>query len=442
MREKLDSVLAFLTTGIWLLPEKDLPRSKAFSIRALKILLLAIRGFQRDQCTTKASALTFYSMLSVVPVIAVFFGIAKGFGFDKKLQVQLLAEFSEQKDVLLKVFEFSNAMLQKTNGGVIAGIGVGLLFYSVVKVLGRIEDSFNDIWKVRKSRTIARKFTDYLSVTIVCPILVIMASSLTVTLASQLKAIAGKLSQWGLPPAPILLLLEIIPFVLIWVVFAFILIYMPNTKVRLKPGIAAAVVAGTAYQAAQWIYISFQVGVAKANAIYGSFAALPLFLMWIQISWLIVLMGSEISFAAQNVDTLGFPAGSEKVSLHHKRILALLIARLVVRNFSEGKKPLTPSRIANALGMPSLLVHRIIEDFSSAGFFVAVKTEEGEEAAYQPARDIRGVTVQNVLDSLERSGSVDLPFTPTSDFRAISDTLDAFGETIGRSPENRLLTDF
>jgi membrane protein len=441
MREKLDSALAFLKTGIWLLPEKGLSRSRALSVRALKILLLAIRGYHRDQCAMKASALTFYSVLSVVPVIAVFFGIAKGFGFDRKLQAQLLVKFSEQKDVLLKVFEFSNSMLQKTNGGVIAGIGVGLLLWSVIKVLGHIEDSFNDIWKVAKPRTIARKCTDYLSITIVCPILVVMASSLTVTMASQLKAIAGKLSQWGLPPAPILLLLKIIPFVLIWVVFAFILIYMPNTKVRWKPGIVAAVTAGTAYQAAQWIYISFQVGVAKANAIYGSFAALPLLLVWIQLSWLIVLMGSEISFAAQNVDTHGFPEGSETVNPYHKKILSLLIARLVVRNFTAGEKPLTPSRIANALGMPSLLVHRIIGDFSSAGFLSAVKTEEGEETAYQPARDIRSVTVKNVLDSLERSGSADLPFTPAADFRAISDTLDAFGEAIGRSPGNRLITD-
>lgn len=441
MREKLDPALAFLKTGIWLLPEKGLSRSRALSVRALKILLLAIRGYQRDQCAMKASALTFYSVLSVVPVIAVFFGIAKGFGFDRKLQAQLLVKFSEQKDVLLKVFEFSNAMLQKTNGGVIAGIGVGLLLWSVIKVLGHIEDSFNDIWKVAKPRTFARKCTDYLSITIVCPILVVMASSLTVTMASQLKAIAGKLSHWGLPPAPILLLLKIIPFVLIWVVFAFILIYMPNTKVRWKPGIVAAVTAGTAYQAAQWIYISFQVGVAKANAIYGSFAALPLLLVWIQLSWLIVLMGSEISFAAQNVDTHGFPEGSETVSPYHKKILSLLIARLVVRNFTAGEKPLTPSRIANALGMPSLLVHRIIGDFSSAGFLSAVKTEEGEETAYQPARDIRSVTVKNVLDSLERSGSADLPFTPAGDFRAISDTLDAFGEAIGRTPENRLITD-
>jgi len=441
MREKLDSILAFLATGIWFLPEEGLSRPKAFSIRAMKILLLAIRGYGRDKCAMRASALTFYSVLAVVPVIAVFFGIAKGFGFDKKLQAQLLEKFSGQTDVLLKVFEFSDAMLQKTNGGVVAGIGVALLFWSVVKVLGHIEDSFNDIWRVGRSRTFARKLTDYLSITIVCPIIFIMAGSLTVAMASQLEFIAGKLARWGLPPAPVLALLEIIPFVLIWVLFAFIFIYMPNTKVRLKPGIVAGVVAGTAYEAIQWVYISFQVGVAKANAIYGSFAALPLFLVWIQLSWLIVLMGSEISFAVQNVDTYGFPDGSEKVSMHHGKILSLLIARLVIRNFSAGERPLTPSRIANVLGMPSLLVHRIIADFSAAGLFSAVKTEEGEEAAYQPARDLRGITVKTVLDALERSGSVNLPFTPTGDFRAVSDVLDALGARIGRSPENRLITE-
>jgi len=441
MREKLNSSLDFLNTGIWSLPEEGLSRSKAFFIRSLKILLLSIRGYQRDQCVMRASALTFYSVLSVVPVIAMFFGIAKGFGFDKKLQAQLLEKFSGQTDVLLKVFEFSNAMLQKTKGGVIAGVGVALLLWSVVKVLGHIEDSFNCIWKVEKPRTIGRKCTDYLSMAVVCPVIFIMSSSVTVTMVSQLKFIAGKLSQWGLPSAPILVLLEAVPFVLIWVMFAFVFIYMPNTRVRLKAGIVAAVAAGTAYQAVQWIYISFQVGAAKASAIYGSFAALPLFLMWMQLSWLIVLMGSEISFAVQNVDTHGFHEGSGKISPRDQKILSLLVARLVVRNFSTGEKPLTASRMVNTLGMPALFVHRILADFSAAGIFSEVKPERGEEIAYQPARDIRGTTVKTVLDALERSGPVDLSFTATTDFRAISDILDAFGETIGRSPENRLITD-
>lgn len=441
MPGRTERVLDFLKTGIWLLPEAGLSRPRAFLLKSLKVLLLAVRGFDRDQCAVRASALTFYSLLSVVPVVAVVFGIAKGFGFDKKLQAELLVKFSENSDILMKIFEFSDTMLEKTSGGIVAGIGIALLFWSVIKVLGSIEDAFNDIWKIAKPRTIARKFSDYLSFAMVCPLIFIMASSLTVTLTGQVKYVAEQAAQWGVPPQTILVLLKIVPFALIWVLFAFIFMYMPNTKVRLGPGIAAAVAAGTVYQLTQWVYIAFQVGMSKANAIYGSFAALPLFLGWLQISWLIVLMGSEISFAAQNLDTLGFPEGSEKISPRHRKILSLLIARLVVGNFTAGEKPPTPSSIAHTLGAPSPLVRRILADFSAAGLFTAVKSDGGEELAWQPSRDLHGITVSDVLDALDRCGAVELVFRQTDDFRAISEVLDDFGKTVEASPANKRLAD-
>lgn len=439
MGERLGALLAFLKTGIWVVREKELPRRKAVLIRALKVLLLAFRGFQRNQCAVRASALTFYSLLSIVPIVAVFFGIAKGFGFDKRLQAQLLSKFPAQTDVLQKVFEFSNALLVKTRGGLVAGIGVALLFWSIVKVLGYIEDSFNDIWHVERPRTIGRKLTDYLSITLVCPVIFVIASSMTVTMAGQVKSIAAKVAQWGLPTAPILLLLGIIPFLLIWVLFTFVFVFMPNTKVHLRPGFLAGVTAGTAYQLIQWVYVTFQVGVARANAIYGSFAALPLFLAWMQLSWLVVLLGSEISCAAQNVDTRGFPEGADQISVSQRRVLALLIARLVVRRFADGESPETPSGIADALGMPSPLVRHILSDLTAAGLFSETRVAEGEEPAYQPARDIHKIRVQTVVDALERVGTVEIPFPPTGDLRAISETLDAFGQTLERSPGNRLL---
>jgi membrane protein len=440
MSGRLDGILAFLKTGIWVLPEKDLPPHKAVFLRTLKVLLLALRAFQRDQCAVKASALTFYSLLSVVPIVAVFFGIAKGFGFDRKLQAQLLLKFPGQLDVLTKVFEFSNALLQKTKGGVVAGIGVALLFWSVIKVLGYIEDSFNEIWRVEHPRTIGRRLSDYLSVALVCPLIFVMAGSMTVTMAGAVKAIAAKASEWGLPPAPVLVLLKIIPFLLIWALFTFLFVFMPNTKVRLKSGFFAAVTAGTAYQLLQWIYVVFQVGVARANAIYGSFAALPLFLAWMQLSWLVVLLGSEISFAVQNVETHGFPEGKEKISAYHGKVLSLLIARLVVRNFSDGEKPLPPSAIATVLGMPPLLVRQILSDLSTVGLFSATQGEGGE-SAYQPARDIHKIRVKTVVDALERCGDVELPFSPNGGFQAVSEALDAFGQAVEQSPGNRLLLD-
>jgi len=441
MMKSVSGLLDFLRTGIWVLPTNGLSRPKAFFVRALKMLLLAIRGFREDQCAVKASALTFYSLLSVVPIIAMVFGIAKGFGFDKRLQSQLLEKFSGYEDVLLKVFEFSNSLLQKTKGGIIAGIGVALLFWSVINVMGQIEQSFNDIWKVEKGRTIARKCSDYLSAMLICPVIFIMASSLTVAMASQVEKIAAGVSRFGVPPAPILLSLDLIPLVLIWGLFAFLLIYMPNTKVRWAAGIIAAVVAGTAYQTTQWVYVSFQVGVSRNNAIYGSFAALPLFLIWLQLSWLIVLLGAELCFAIQNVDTDGFPADSMKVSPHDRKLVALLVARLVVRNFSEGRKPFTASGIARELGMPLGHIRRILSDLSGSGLFAATEREEYEEPSYLPARDIHKITVKTVIDAFERSGSADLAFSPTEDFEAVSKTLDSFGRAIEQCSANRLVID-
>lgn len=441
MKQMISATLDFLRTDIWVLPEKGLSRTKAFFVRTLKIFLMTIRGFQEDHCSVKASALTFYSLLSVVPIIAMFFGIAKGFGFDKRLQFQLLEKFSSQEAILLRVFEFSDSLLQKTRGGIVAGIGVALLFWSVVNVLGYIEQSFNDVWKVEKHRSFARKCSDYLSVAMVCPLLFIMASSLTVTMAGKVKYVAEIVSRLGLPPGPILLLLDIIPFVLIWALFAFIYIYMPNTKVRWRSGLIAAVVTGTAYQAFQWLYIAFQVGVARANAIYGSFAALPLFLVWLQISWMIVLFGSELSHAVQNVHNYGGPADPEKVSPYNRKLLSLLIARIVIRRFSEGEKPLTAIGIADVLEMPAHLIRQILSDLSTGGLFTTTEHEEYGEAAYQPARDIHKITITTVLDALEQSGSVDPVFSPTQDFRAVSATLTAFGTTIDTSPANKLVMD-
>ncbi len=339
------------------------------------------------------------------------------------------------------MFEFSNSLLQKTKGGIVAGIGVVFLFWTVISVLGQIEYSFNDIWNVRKGRTFARKCSDYLSVVMICPVIFLLASSLTVTMASQVRFVAEKLEQFGLPSAPILLLLDLLPFVLVWVLFTFLYIFMPNTKVRLQPGLIAGVAAGTAYQAIQWLYVTFQVGVARNNAIYGSFAALPLFLIWMQVSWVIVLLGAVISYTVQNVDTLGLAADATKVPPEKRRLLSLMIARLVIRNFAEGEKAPTAPEIAAHLGMPSPLVRRILADFAASGLFSVTVLEEYEEPAYQPAFDIHRITVKTVLDALDRYGTVELVFPATEEYQGISESLAALESAMEDSPANKPLID-
>ena len=434
-------IIQFIKTDIWRIRSKDLPRVKSFFIKQLRIFLLALRGFDEDKCQLRASALTFYSLLSIVPVAAMAFGIAKGFGFEALLEKQLLGKFPGQGEVMIQVVNFARTLLDNTKGGMIAGIGVAVLFWTVIKVLGNIERSFNDIWGIKEPRTIVRKFSDYLSIMLICPILVIMSSSITVFITTQVTLITEKIALIGFFSPAISFALRLLPYCVIWVLFTFIYTFMPNTKVNFKSGIWAGIIAGTIYQVAQWGYIAFQVGVTKYNAIYGSFAALPLFLVWLQLGWLIVFFGAEISFAHQNVDTYEFEPECLRISYSFKRMLSLLTTNLLIANFSKGAKPLTATQISHSLEIPIRLVRQILYELTESGIASETKTDGYKELAFQPARDTNLLTIKYVIDALEQRGVDSIPVMQTKELTVLSKSLEAFRDTIERSPANKLLKD-
>ncbi len=435
----ISKIINFIKYDIWRIRLKDLNRPQFFLIKPLRILLLALRGFNEDKCQLRASALTFYSLLSIVPVVAMAFGIAKGFGFDNMLERQLLSKFAGQEEVMLKIVNFAQELLKNTRGGVVAGIGVAILFWTVIKVLGNIEKSFNDIWGIKKPRPIGRKLSDYLSIMLICPVLIIASSSATVFLTTQIKLIITKVEFLGSFSPLILSTLKVLPYGIIWVVFSFIYIFMPNGKVNFKSGILAGVIAGTVYQLVQWGYVNFQVGVSKFNAIYGSFAALPLFLMWLQISWLVVLLGAEISFAHQNVDTYEFEPDCLNISYSFKKLLTLEVMNLLAVNFSKCKPAMTAGQISHRLEIPIRLVRQIIFELNSSGLLSEIKTEEYKKVAYQPACDINSLTIKRVIDVLENRGIDNIPVAKTKGLEKLSKKLETFGKIIDNSSENTLL---
>ncbi len=376
---------------------------KYFLIKQLRILLLATRGFGQDQCPLRASALTFYSILSIVPVVAMAFGIAKGFGFQEMLENQLMEKFSGQEDVMIRVVDFAHSLLENTKGGMIVGIGIIVLLWTVIKLLAHIEGSFNDIWEVKKSRSYGRKFSDYLSIMLISPLLIIMSSSATVFITTKIALITEKVALIGMFSPMIFFMLKLIPYCLMWILFIFTYILMPNTKVNFSAGFIGGIIAGTIFQAAQLAYILFQVGVAKYNAIYGSFAALPLFLIWMQLSWLIVLFGAEISFSYQYVDTYEFEPDLRQISPAFKRLLTLQVANRVISTFSKGKMPLTASNLSQALEIPIRLVQQLLDELVESEIFSITEIKENEKLAYQPARDINIITVKSIIEALELS---------------------------------------
>jgi len=438
----LSKILHFIKTDIWRIRLQNLPRKHSFFIKQLRIILLALRGFNEDKCQLRASALTFYSLLSVVPVVAMAFGIAKGFGFESLLEKQLSTMLIGHDEVMSQVLTFANSLLENTRGGLIAGIGVGLLIYAVMKVLGNIEHSFNDIWEIKRPRTILRKFTDYLSIILIAPLLIIMSSSVTVFISTQLTSITENIELLGFFSPVIFFFLKLLPYCMIWLLFTFIYIIMPNTKVSFKSGLIAGIIAGTIFQLTEWLYIDFQVGIARYNAIYGSFAALPLFLIWMQLSWLIVLLGAEISFANQNVDRYEFEVDSLRISASFKRLLSLLIAHLVIKKFSKGEKPITVAEIANTLEIPVRIVRQIIYELVESRVLSETVAEEYKESTYQPARDLNSLTIKYIIQQLDQKGIDNIPVASTKELKKLSQAMESFQLAIEKSPANKQLYKF
>ena len=299
-------IVDYATIDIWRIRLRDLSPFRSFCLRQLRILLLTLRGFLENRCLLRASALTFYALLSVGPVIAVIFAIAKGFGIEKLVESQIMERIPAHEEVRQKVVEYAHALLENTQGGVIAGIGIVLLIWSVLKVLNHIEMSFNDIWHVTRTRSWKLKITNYLAFIVIAPILLLMYTSIPVFIATQIIQMAEKTSVLQTISPLFLDLLSFSPYVLMWGLFTIIYILMPSTRVNFVSGLLAGIIAGTIFMLVQLAYIQFQVGIALYNPIYGSIAALPLLLIGLNLGWIILLVGAEYSVAHQNVDHFEF----------------------------------------------------------------------------------------------------------------------------------------
>ncbi|HHT9124217.1 MAG TPA: YihY/virulence factor BrkB family protein [Candidatus Brocadiia bacterium] len=441
MKYNANKFIQFLKADVWRIRANKLSRARAFWLKQLRIILLAMRGFGKDKCQLRASALTFYSLLSFVPIVAMAFGVAKGFGFEKLLEKQLYEKLPGQEEAVERIVSFARSYLENAQGGVIAGIGIAFLFLMAVNILSNIESSFNDIWGVKKARSIGRKFSDYLSIMLVCPILLIMSSSITVLIKSQVTLFTQKITLLGIFSPVIFKLVELLPYCFIWISFTFFYIFMPNTKVNFRSGLTGGIIAGTIYQVAQWGYITFQIGVSSFGAIYGSFAALPLFLFWLQVSWLIVLFGAEISFAEQNVETYEFEPDCLEVSYSFKRLLALRITHLCVKNFCNSHKPWTEDTIASFLETPIRLVRQLLFELTQSGVLSEVKLNDSVTVAYQPAHDVSELTIEKVINALEQRGIDNIPVAESDEMVKLSKHLNEFNKTLERSPANLILKD-
>jgi membrane protein len=431
------SPIRFFTQDIWKVDADRLSTPKRWAMRYLKILLLSLRSFSDDRASVRAAALTLYSLLSIVPVLALLFGIAKGFGLEAKLEDWLLSHFPEQEALLQQAVVFARRMLNSTQGGVVAGAGVAFLIYSVVMVIGNIEKTFNHIWSITKPRPLGRKLSDYLSLILVGPFMVVGASSLNVYLATILGRVSEAAPLTNLIGPITHLVLRGLPLLLLWFLFTFIYVFLPNTKVRLASGLFGGAVTAVSYQLVQNLYIGLQIGVSKANAIYGSFAALPLFLLWMQTSWHIVLFGAELTHQHQDFEKSDKKQAPPDLSFRAIKRLSLTVCARITRLFLQGQPPPDAGRLGEDLDIPSRTLAEILRRLTLAGLVSEIATPDPDVYAYQPSRDPHQLKPVEILEALEGQGE-DLE-TDGEEWKRIEALLATFENALRAHEGNRPL---
>jgi membrane protein len=437
MIQNIKQLIIFFNKGIWEIDNEQLSNFKKQLYTQIRIVILSVRGYLKHDGNLSASALTFFTMLSIVPVLAMAFGIAKGFGIDGILEEQIRKNLYGQDEVVEKLIDFSRSMLESTNGGIVAGIGFVIVFYSVLKLLNSIEETFNKAWEIKDSRTFYRKFTDYTSFVVIAPVLFTISSSISVFVISRVESATQSINAFGVVDGAITLALEVLSFTLIWLLMLMIYMLLPNAKVSWRAGLQSGIVIGTLFIITQWLYVNFQVGVARANAIYGSFAALPLFLVWLQTSWFIIIFGAEYSHAVQFESTYREKVSIGKLSEYSLKKITLLITHIIIKDFADAKPPTKANSLLEKLALPRNLLDKILTSLLDAGIITEVMNKE--ERCFQPAMDIKLISISKVLIALEDLDYDEWKFNNSEASKKIEEVLKKFREITAQTGSNQLL---
>ena len=400
----IQRVFDFFTNGIWNIRSGELPRMKAFFLTVVRVIVLTSRFFIKNKCSLRASALTFYTLLSIVPIAALIFGIAKGLGFEETLRRSIMDGLAGHEEVADKIITFSDHMLQNAKGGVVAGVGAILLIWTALKLLASVEGSFNAIWGVKQGRNFVRKVSDYLTMLIVCPLMMIVVMGASAYATVQVSGLVTSLPFPETLNHVVSLSSRIIPFLAAWLVFTFIYLFLPNTRVRLASGLLAGVFTGTLYLLIQWVYMFAQVLLTSYNAVYGSFAALPFFLIWLQATWIVVLLGAELAFSYQNVNIYELSPGDGPVCAEQKAVYSLRILRELALAFQEGRGALSDVHVSRKLEIPIRTTRSVLYELERCGLVSELMSAKNSDDLFQIALPVEQLTPVFVLTRLSRLG--------------------------------------
>lgn len=431
---KIKEILTYFTDTIFRrdTSEWHSPAARWF-VQQYKLLFYTARGLLEHGTIVRSAALTFYTLMSLVPILAVVFAVVKGFGLADGLVQSLYGLFPQSPETIDYIVAFAEKALARTQGGVVAVVALVMLFWAVIRVFGSIESAFNNIWEVKVGRSLARQWSDYIAIVMIVPILWVIAGAL----GGYARQLLGFGDGWFYA-----VLSRLVSVGVIWVMFTFFYMLIPNARVRFSSALTAGIIAGTAFALFQWGYLYVQRWMTSYNAIYGSFAALPLFLIWLQSSWQILLFGGELSFAYQNVARFCEERESLLISYDQRRKLLLAVMLTVVGHLRRHGGATPAETIRQQLELPTRIVNDILYQLVQAGLILAVPVDDNErELAYIPAHDIASLTVYGVLEAVERSGQEHFDPAPSPELLRIDRELERLKQSARASQDNVRIVD-
>lgn len=429
---KATKVWDYSTHGVWSDTRNTL------KVKIVKTLNIVVNAFFNSDIQSQACALTYRTMLAIVPMLALIFAIGRGFGFQNLLQDQLFKTFPAQKDIIGHALVFVDSYLNQASEGIFVGVGIIFLLWTLISLIGNVEDTFNHIWGVKQGRAIWRKLTDYSAMFLILPILMICGSGLQIFMSSSLQSLLG-LSF--LTPM-IEVVFEIASFLIACLFFAAMFVLIPNTRVNFYNAMISGLFAGTGFIVLQWLFLSGQLYVAKYNAIYGSFSFLPLLLLWLQLVWVITLTGCLISYAMQSIFQFTYNEQVDGISREYYEKVAVAIATAVTKNFVAGHKPITTGEVVKHYGIPIRLANMVIDKLCDMRILSRVIIDGKHEiTGLQPSVDPSQLTLSYLLDKLDKYGSSNFIPRFKEEFPGIEEAINAINTDIGKMTSDTRLAD-
>lgn len=394
--------LQFVTVDMWRLSNRDLNGRRGVLLNLLKVIYIAIEEFVAGKVSQKAAALTYTTLLSLVPFIAILLSVAAGFGMRESVQVQLYEYFPGHHTELTMALDFVQSYMRQIQGGVVIGVGAIILLYTVISLLGSIEDTFNEIWHISEHRSWNRRILGYLAACILLPLVMALSGGATLFISSLSDiSLMGDIS---LTPF-INTLLRIAPWVIISLVFTMLYKIMPNTYVSWSAAFISGILSGAIFQLFQTLYISGQIWVSKYNAIYGSFAAIPLLLLFIQLAWLICLWGVQLTYAIQNVERYAYKNEIEAVSRRFIDCVAITIMKKIGIAFKLQLPAYDLDRLARECNLPTSVVNIVLQLLLKTNFIIAhTPSKTTRQIVFLPNMALAQITVRQLLSAIDREG--------------------------------------